>query len=83
VKHRADFRQVFPNEARGKTLSMIRDIRSGFVALMVLMIQYLAANENGQTAGARFNPSLQLRASIPEIRKSRQLIVLTTGAGMQ
>jgi L,D-peptidoglycan transpeptidase YkuD (ErfK/YbiS/YcfS/YnhG family) len=58
---------------------MIRDIRSGFVALMVLMIQYLAANENGQTAGARFNPSLQLRASIPEIRKSRQLIVLTTG----
>jgi L,D-peptidoglycan transpeptidase YkuD (ErfK/YbiS/YcfS/YnhG family) len=73
-----NFRQVFQNEAHGKPLSMIRDIRSGFVALVVLIIQYLASNETGQTAGARFNPLLQLRASIPEISKSHQLIFVTT-----
>ncbi len=42
-----------------------------------MMVQYLAANETGQTAGARFDPLLQLRASIPEISKCRQLIVVT------
>jgi hypothetical protein len=42
------------------------------------MVQYLAANETGQTAGARFDPLLQLRASIPEISKCRQLIVVTS-----
>jgi hypothetical protein len=36
----------------------------------------LAANETGQTGGARFDPLLQLRASIPEISKCRQLIVV-------
>jgi hypothetical protein len=44
------------------------------------MVQYLAANETGQTAGARFDPLLQLRASIPEISKCRQLIVVTSEA---
>jgi hypothetical protein len=57
---------------------MMRDTRNGFVALVALMVQYLAANETGQTAGARFDPLLQLRASIPEISKCRQLIVVTT-----
>ena len=63
---------------REKPLSMMRDTRNGFVALVALMVQYLAANETGQTAGARFDPLLQLRASIPEISKCRQLIVVTT-----
>src|SRR5271165_6444783 len=89
---------------------MMRDTRNGLVALVALMVQYLAANETaasgsirisgrrdqlaqgfkksappsvrrrftGQTAGARFDPLLQLRASIPEISKCRQLIVVTT-----
>ena len=57
---------------------MMRDTRNGFVALVALMVQYLAANETGQTAGARFDPLRQLRASIPEISKCRQLIVATT-----
>jgi len=57
---------------------MIRDARNGFMVLVVLMGQYLAANETSQTAGARFDPLLQLRASIPEISKCRQLIVVTT-----
>jgi hypothetical protein len=48
------------------------------MVLVVLMGQYLAANETSQTAGARFDPLLQLRASIPEISKCRQLIVVTT-----
>ena len=56
----------------------MRDTRNGFVALVALMVQYLAANETGQTAGARFDPLLQLRASIPEISKCRQLLVVTT-----
>ena len=59
---------------------MMRDTRNGFVALVALMVQYLAANETGQTAGARFDPLLQLRASIPEISKCRQLIVVTSEA---
>ena len=63
---------------REKPLSMMRDTRNGFVALVALMVQYLAANETGQTAGARFDPLLQLRASIPEISKCRQVIVVTT-----
>ena len=63
---------------REKPLSMMRDTRNGFVALVALMVEYLAANETGQTAGARFDPLLQLRASIPEISKCRQLIVVTT-----
>src|SRR5580698_530503 len=57
---------------------MMRDTRNGFVALVALMVQYLAANETGQTADARFDSRLQLRASIPEISKCRQLIVVTT-----
>jgi hypothetical protein len=57
---------------------MMRDTRNGFVALVALMVQYLAANETGQAAGARFDSLLQLRASIPEISKCRQLIVVTT-----
>ena len=65
---------------REKPLSMMRDTRNGFVALVALMVQYLAANETGQTAGARFDPLLQLRASIPEISKCRQLIVVTSEA---
>jgi hypothetical protein len=56
----------------------MRDTRNGFVALLALMVQYLTANETGQTAGARFDPLLQLRASIPEISKCRQLLVVTT-----
>jgi hypothetical protein len=59
---------------------MMRDTRNGFVALVAIMVQYLAANETGQTAGARFDPLLQLRASIPEISKCRQLIVVTSEA---
>jgi len=50
------------------------------MVLVVLMGQYLAANETSQTAGARFDPPLQLRASIPEISKCRQLIVVTSEA---
>ena len=73
-----NFRQVLQMTAREKPLSMMRDTRNGFVALVALMAQYLAANETGQTAGARFDPLLQLRASIPEISKCRQLIVVTT-----
>jgi hypothetical protein len=61
-------------------LGMMRDTRNGFVALVAIMVQYLAANETGQTAGARFDPLLQLRASIPEISKCRQLIVVTSEA---
>ena len=56
----------------------MRDARNGFVALVALMVQYLAANETGQTAGARVDPLLQRPASIPEISKCRQLIVVTT-----
>jgi len=63
---------------REKPLSMMRDTRNGFVALVALMVQYLAANETGQAASTRFDPLLQLRASIPEISKCRQLIVVTT-----
>jgi L,D-peptidoglycan transpeptidase YkuD (ErfK/YbiS/YcfS/YnhG family) len=63
-----------------RPLGMMRDTRNGFVALVALMVQYLAANETGQTAGARFDPLLQLRASIPEISKCRQLIVVTSEA---
>jgi hypothetical protein len=74
----AKFRQVLQMTVREKPLSMMRDTRNGFVALVALMVQYLAANETGQTAGARFDPLLQLRASIPEISKCRQLIVVTT-----
>jgi D-alanyl-D-alanine dipeptidase len=44
------------------------------------MVQFLAMNETGQTAGAKFDPPLQLPASIPEIGKCRQLIVVTTEA---
>ena len=44
------------------------------------MVQYLATNETGQTAAATFDPPLQLHASIPEISKCRQLIVVTTEA---
>jgi hypothetical protein len=73
-----NFRQVLQMTVREKPLSMMRDTRNGFVALVALMVQYLAANETGQTAGARFDPLLQLRASIPEISKCRQLIVVTT-----
>jgi hypothetical protein len=65
------------NDVREKALSMMRDTRNGFVALVALMVQYLAANETGHAAGARFDP-VQLRASIPEICKCRQLIVVTT-----
>ena len=61
-----------------KPLSMMRNTRNGFVTLVALMVQYLAANETGQAAGTRFDPLLQLRASIPEISKCRQLIVATT-----
>ena len=73
-----NFRQVLQMTVREKPLSMMRDTRNGFVALVALMVQYLAANETGQTAGARFDPLRQLRASIPEISKCRQLIVVTT-----
>ena len=75
-----NFRQVLQMTVREKPLSMMRDTRNGFVALVALMVQYLAANETGQTAGARFDPLLQLRASIPEISKCRQLIVVTSEA---
>jgi D-alanyl-D-alanine dipeptidase len=57
---------------------MIRDARNGFMVLVALMGQYLAANETSQSSGARFDPPLQLRASIPDIGKCRQLIVVTT-----
>ena len=57
-----------------------RETRNGFVALLALMVQHLATNAIGQTAGASFDPPLQLRASIPEISKCRQLIVVTTEA---
>jgi hypothetical protein len=60
--------------------SKMQDTRQGFVALVALMVQYLATNETGQTVGARFDPPLQLNASIPEISKCRQLIVVTTEA---
>jgi L,D-peptidoglycan transpeptidase YkuD (ErfK/YbiS/YcfS/YnhG family) len=55
-----------------------RETRNGFVALVALLVQYLATNETGQTAGAGFDPPLQLRASIPEISTCRQIIVVTT-----
>ncbi len=58
----------------------MQDTRHGCVALVALMVQYLATNETGQTVGARFDPPLQLNASIPEISKCRQLIVVTTEA---
>jgi hypothetical protein len=74
----AKFRQVLQMTVREKPLSMMRDTRNGFVALVALMVQYLAANETGRATGARFDPLLQLRASIPEISKCRQLIVVTT-----
>jgi hypothetical protein len=65
----------------GKTRagSKMRDAKNGFLALLALIAQYLALDETGQTAGARFDPLLQLHASIPEISKCRQLIVVTTG----
>jgi L,D-peptidoglycan transpeptidase YkuD (ErfK/YbiS/YcfS/YnhG family) len=56
----------------------MRDTRNGFVALVALMAHYLAMNETGQTAGVEFDPLLQLHASIPEIRKCHQIIVVTT-----
>ena len=58
--------------------SKMRDARNGFVAVLALMAQYLALNETGQAAGARFDPPLHLQASIPEMSKCRQLIVVTT-----
>jgi L,D-peptidoglycan transpeptidase YkuD (ErfK/YbiS/YcfS/YnhG family) len=57
-----------------------RETRNGFVVLLALMVQFLAPNGTGQTADASFEPPLQLRASIPEISKCRQLIVVTTNA---
>jgi hypothetical protein len=78
VKHRAISDRVLQMTVREKSLSMMRDTRNGFVALVALMVQYPAANETGQAAGTRVDPLLQLRASIPEISKCRQLIVVTT-----
>jgi L,D-peptidoglycan transpeptidase YkuD (ErfK/YbiS/YcfS/YnhG family) len=78
VKPRAISEQFLQMKGERNHSSMIRDARNGFMVLVVLMGQYLAANETSQTAGARFDPPLQLRASIPEISKCRQLIVVTT-----
>jgi L,D-peptidoglycan transpeptidase YkuD (ErfK/YbiS/YcfS/YnhG family) len=61
-------------------VSKMRDTGNGFIALVALMLQFLAMSETGQTAGARFDPPPRLRASIPEISKCRQLIVVTTEA---
>jgi L,D-peptidoglycan transpeptidase YkuD (ErfK/YbiS/YcfS/YnhG family) len=57
-----------------------RFVSDGLVALVALLVQYLATSETGQTAGAGFDLPLQLNASIPEISKCRQLIVVTTEA---
>jgi L,D-peptidoglycan transpeptidase YkuD (ErfK/YbiS/YcfS/YnhG family) len=56
----------------------VRKTRSGFVALLALIFQYLAGNQTGQTAEAMFDPAPQLHRSIPEISKCRQLVVVTT-----
>jgi len=61
-------------------VSKMRDTGNGFVALVALMVQFLAMSETGQTAGASVDPPLQLHASIPEISKCHQLIVVTTEA---
>jgi L,D-peptidoglycan transpeptidase YkuD (ErfK/YbiS/YcfS/YnhG family) len=77
-----NLRQALQMTARAKPgrVSEMRDTRHGSVALVALMAQFLAMNETGQTANARFDPPLQLHASIPEIGKCRQLIVVTTEA---
>jgi L,D-peptidoglycan transpeptidase YkuD (ErfK/YbiS/YcfS/YnhG family) len=59
---------------------LVRKTRSGFVALLALIVQYLAGNQTGQTADAMFDPAPQLHRSIPEISKCRQLVVVTTMA---
>jgi L,D-peptidoglycan transpeptidase YkuD (ErfK/YbiS/YcfS/YnhG family) len=57
-----------------------RETRKGLVTLSALMVQFLAPNGTCQSVDAGFEPALQLRASIPEISKCRQLIVVTTTA---
>jgi L,D-peptidoglycan transpeptidase YkuD (ErfK/YbiS/YcfS/YnhG family) len=63
-----------------RAVSKSREPKNGLVALVALVLQSLATNETGHAAGAKFDSALQLHASIPEISKCGQLIVVTTEA---